>query len=71
MVLPMPGVAWQETTFASVLSGAGKNMGSRFVYSVFRDTTDVQDTYASNLAVTDMGLHYEIDQIGSREIFVK
>lgn len=71
LVLPMPGVAWQETTFSWIIPGAGKTMGSRFVFSIFRDPTDPQDTYAHNLAFTDAGIHYDIDQVGSREILVK
>ncbi len=70
-VLPMPGVAWKETTFSWTISGAGKTMGSRFVFSIFRDATDPQDTYAHDLAFTDAGIHYEIDQVGSREVLVK
>lgn len=71
VVMPMPGEAWHETTFTWVIPGAGKTMGSRFVFSVFRDATDPEDTYAHDLAITDAGIHYEIDQVGSREVLVK
>lgn len=71
LVRTMPGVAWQETTFVWVIPGAGKMMGSRFLFSIFRDATDVQDTYAQNLAFSDVGIHYDIDQVGSREILSK
>lgn len=70
-VMAMPGVAWQETTFVWVLPGAGKTMGSRLVFSIFRDATDAQDTYAHNLAFTDIGLHYEKDTVGSRTTLAK
>lgn len=65
------GVAWQEQTTAFVISGSGKKMGSRFVFSLFRDATDPGDTYAHNAAVTDMGIHYQQDTIGSRLITTK
>ena len=65
------GVAWQGQTTAFSISGAGKTMGSRFVFSIFRDATDAQDTYAHNAAVTDMGVHYEKDGFGSRQMLVK
>ena len=60
------GVAWQEQTAVITLSGTGKLMGSRLVFSLFRDATDAADTYAFNAAVTDMGLHYQRDSLGSR-----
>lgn len=65
------GVAWQEKTSVFVVPGAGKTMGSRLVFSIFRDATDPADTYGFNAAVSDMGVHYEIDQVGSREVLVK
>lgn len=65
------GVAWQEQTTAFSISGAGKTMGSRFVFSIFRDATDAQDTYARYAAVTDMGVHYEKDTVGSRTTLTK
>ena len=46
-------------------------MGSRFVFCIFRDATDPQDTYAANAAVTDTGIHYERDGFGSRQMLVK
>jgi len=65
------GVAWQEETSGFTISGAGMTMGSRFVFSIFRDATDPQDTYAANAAVTDTGIHYERDGFGSRQMLVK
>lgn len=60
------GVAWQEQHAEIVISGTGKTMGSRFVFCLFRDPTDASDTYGANAAVTDMGLHYQRDSLGSR-----
>lgn len=65
------GVAWKEQTSVFVLPGTGMTMGSRLVFTIFRDAQDAADTYAFNAAVSDMGVHYEIDQVGSREILVK
>lgn len=70
-VQAVSGVAWQEETASWTISGAGMLMGSRFVFSIFRDPADAQDTYAANAAVTDAGVHYEIDTIGSRQMLVK
>lgn len=66
-----PGVAWQEMTANFVISGAGKTMGSRFVFVLFRDPADAADTYAHQAAVTDMGIHYEKDSEGSNTILTK
>ena len=65
------GVAWSEKTTAFTISGAGMTMGSRLVFTIFRDATDPQDTYAANAAVTDTGIHYERDGFGSRQMLVK
>lgn len=51
--------------------GAGKTIGSRFVFNLFRDPADAQDTYGADVAITDVGTHYEIDSIGSRQMLIK
>lgn len=66
------GTAWREqrTSFPSI-SGSGKQIGSRFLYRLFRDATDVADTYAFDAAVFDFGIHYECDTLGSRQTTTK
>lgn len=67
-----PGVAWKEMrTNLPAISGAGKHIGSRFVFTLFRDPADVADTYAQQVAVHDFGVHFERDTIGSRQIIAK
>ena len=66
-----PGVAWREQTTSFTISGIGKTMGSRFVFSISRSPADPQDTYAAYVAVTDTGAHYEKDGLGSRQMLVK
>ena len=65
------GVAWQEQTSGITISGTGKRMGSRFLFAIIRDATDVADTYLFNAATFDMGVHYEKDMMGSRQITTK
>lgn len=65
------GTAWQERAVTFVIPSSGQKMGSRFVYCLFRDSTDAADTYAFQLAFTDIGIHYELDAGGSRQILVK
>jgi len=63
------GVAWQEqrTNFPTI-SGAGKTIGSRFHFVLYRDPTDVADTYTADAAAFDFGIHYERDTVGSRGV---
>lgn len=70
-VVATPGVAWQEQTTSWTIDGTGKTMGSRLVFELQRNPAAAEDTYTGGAAVTDMGVHYEIDQVGSREILVK
>jgi hypothetical protein len=71
IVQTTPGVAWQEQTAIFDILGTGMTLGARLIYYLFRDATDVQDTYAFNAGVTGIGIHTEIDQIGSRQHEVK
>ncbi len=71
VVMPTPGVAWLENTAIFDISGAGMTLGARLIYYLYRDSTDPQDTYAFNVGVTGIGIHTEIDQIGSRQHEVK
>ena len=71
VVSPAGGVAWKEQFSNITIPGAGKTFGSRFLFCLFRDVNDVQDTYAANAATFDMGFHFESDTVGSRQITVK
>lgn len=67
-----PGVIGQEqrTSFPAI-SGVGKTIGSRFVFRLFRNPADAADTYGADAGAFDIGIHYEIDTIGSRQITTK
>ena len=67
-----PGVAWQGNicSFPNI-TGTGIDIGSQFHFRLFRDGTDAADTYASGAAIATVGVHYEIDTIGSRQIATK
>lgn len=53
------------------ISGAGKTMGSRFIFHLFRNAAHVDDTYTDPAGAFDFGVHYERDTIGSRGITTK
>jgi hypothetical protein len=71
IVAPTPGVAWQEQAMVFDILAPGMTLGARLIYYLYRDATDAQDTYAYNVGVTGIGIHTEIDQIGSRQHEVK
>ena len=64
--------AW-KSTYASLgtISGLGKVMNSQLVLQVARDPTDPEDTYAADAALIQVGIHYEVDSMGSRQMTVK
>jgi len=66
------GTAWDGTnTDFSTITGTGKTISSHFVFRLYRDPTDVNDTYAADAAVIQIGIHYEKDTNGSRTITTK
>ena len=45
----------------------GENISIRKV----RDPTDPEDTYSGDALLSSIGVHYQIDGDGSREVFAK
>jgi hypothetical protein len=41
------------------------------VFRLFRDPADVADTYGFDAVLLDVGLHYEKDTVGSRQVTTK
>lgn len=67
------GTAWdkQKASFPAI-DGTGKTIGSQLGFRFFRDPSDPADTYAHDAAITfTVGVHYEIDTIGSRGTITK
>ncbi|KKN42005.1 hypothetical protein LCGC14_0717650 [marine sediment metagenome] len=64
--------AWEGiNTDIAIISGAGIKIESHFVMRVFRDPTESADTYGADAALFGVGIHYRIDDIGSRSQLVK
>lgn len=63
------GTAWahQRSDFPMII-GTGKTIGSAIIMRVFRDATNINDTFTGDAAMIQIGIHYEIDTIGSRNI---
>jgi hypothetical protein len=66
------GTAWDEirASFPAV-SGTNLEIETQIHLRLFRDPTDGDDTYAADAAVGTVGIHYEIDTIGSRQVATK
>ncbi len=60
----------QYATFPT-LSGAGKTIGSQLSFRVFRDPTDGVDTYGLDALLMDIGIHYQQNTLGSRQMTSK
>jgi len=66
------GTAWDniQTDIASI-SGTGMLFNSHFVFRLYRDPNDAEDTYPDDAVLLSIGLHYEIDTVGSRTVNTK
>lgn len=66
------GVAYrQQKALFPTISGTGKQIGSQIQFRLWRDPTDVQDTYAAIAVIQTMGIHAEIDSFGSTNVSSK
>jgi len=54
-----------------VVDGTSINIGDITGFRLFRDPTDTEDTYGADAIFLSLGIHYEIDGDGSRQVFVK
>lgn len=67
------GTAWEEirVNFDDVIDGSTIVIGSQIHFRIYRDAGDEQDTYGADAVLGTLGIHYEIDTIGSRQITTK
>ena len=67
------GTAWEEVkiNFGDVIDGATMTIADQILFRLFRDPGDASDTYAHDAVVLTVGVHYEIDTLGSRQITTK
>lgn len=54
-----------------VISGTNIKIGDIIAFRLFRDPTDVADTYGSDVFLLSVGIHFQIDSTGSVNIFTK
>ena len=64
--------AWEAFTTASeIIDGSDISIAEQIAFRLYRDPSDAEDTYAHDAAVLTFGIHYQIDTLGSREIYTK
>jgi len=72
MLVAANGTAWQMQTDAwADITGTNVKIGDQFHFRLARVGGDVIDTYTANTAIATFGLHYEINTMGSRQVFLK
>jgi hypothetical protein len=72
VVVAAGGTAWvHKVTAFPAISATGKNIGSALVFRFFRNPTDAADTYTKDATLIQLGIHYQIDSIGSKEKYSK
>ena len=55
----------------ATLSGTGRSISDVLCFRLSRQPTDTGDTFPNDVCVLAMGLHYQIDTVGSRQMYVK
>jgi hypothetical protein len=66
------GTAWQEQrTDIATITGTDIDIGNQFHFKLSRLGTDGADTYNDGACIATVGIHYEVDTIGSRQITSK
>ena len=69
---PASGTAYHmEMTEMVTLSASSRGISDQVFMRVARLGNDAADTYAGDVVISTVGIHYEIDTIGSRQEYVK
>jgi hypothetical protein len=70
-IVAAPGVAWQQNriNFADI-DASGFLIGAQAYFRLFRDPTD-NDTYGADAAIATVGLHVQLDSLGSPQVGTK
>lgn len=66
------GNAWEEFRIDfGTIDGTNLGIGWQIFFRLYRDPTDVEDTYTDDAALATVGIHYQVDTLGSRNISSK
>lgn len=53
------------------ISGIGKKIGSHLKFRFYRNPSDGADTYPDDAVLDSIGVHYQVDSDGSRQLYIK
>lgn len=71
-VLATTGSAWKSyVQNIGIASGTGKKIGSHVAFRLYRNPASTNDTYPDDAVLLSVGIHHEVDSLGSREITAK
>lgn len=63
------GTAWEEFRIDfGTIDGSTLDIGAQIFFRLYCDPTDAEDTYTDDAALATVGIHYQVDTIGSRQI---
>ena len=66
------GTAWLDKVIPiGTIDMTGGRIASQIGLRVYRDPTDPEDTYGSDVYMKTWGYHYKVDSVGSRNLFTK
>jgi hypothetical protein len=66
------GVAWfSHVKGFDAIDGTGKRIGSHVMLRLYRNPASTNDTYPDDAVLMSVGIHYQVDTLGSREVFTK
>ena len=66
------GIPWQNINKEiGIIPSTLLKIGSIVSFRLYRDPTDAADTYPDNAALLSVGIHYEINTPGSRQVAIK
>lgn len=64
-------VDYCDVATIAIIPGAGRKISDVIALRIYRNPADAQDTYAADVIMTSFGIHYELDTMGSRQMYVK
>lgn len=64
--------AWKHSIAVfPAIDGSAINVNNAIVFRLYRDPTDGDDTYGGDAALIQVGIHYEVNTMGSRQVTSK
>jgi hypothetical protein len=63
------GIKLTNSEFSPAISGTNRKVGDQIMFRLFRNSSDGDDTYADPAGLVSFGVHYQVDDIGSKNRF--